>query len=83
MRDEEMMRIVVRPPISKKGQHVIDNTLKIMDELNIDRSNDESRIVVESSGEFRVPVQSITPEAFSNLKDRMHGTEIQLEGEDC
>jgi hypothetical protein len=78
-----MMRIVVRPPISKKGQHVIDNTLKIMDELNIDRSNDESKIAVESSGEFRVPVQSITPEAFSNLKNRMHGTEIQLEDEDC
>jgi hypothetical protein len=83
MRGEEMMKIVVRPPISKKGQHVIDNTLKIMDELNIDRSNDESRIVVESSGEFRVPVQSITPEAFSNLKNRMHGTEIQLEDETC
>ena len=54
-----------------------------MDELNIDRSNDESKIVVESSGEFRVPVQSITPEAFLNLKNRMHGTEIQLEDETC
>lgn len=76
-----MMRIVVRPPISKKGQHIIDNTLKIMDELNIDRTKDESKIAVESSGEFRVPVQSITPEAFSNLKNRMHGAAIQLE--DC
>ena len=76
-------RPVVKPPISKKGQHVLDNTLKIMDELNIDRSNDESKIAVESSGEFRVPIQSITPEAFSNLKNRMHGTEIQLEDEDC
>lgn len=78
-----MTRIIVRPPIGRKGQHIIDNPLKIMDELNIDRTDDESKIAVESSGEFRVPVQSITPEAFSNIKNRMHGTEIQLEDEDC
>jgi hypothetical protein len=50
-----MPRIVVRPPESKKGQGITDNASKIVDELKIDRANDQSKIAVEPSSEFRVP----------------------------
>ncbi len=74
-----MPSILVTPPINKRGQHVIDNKLRIMDELQIARSQNERSIRVERSGAFHVPVLSITSEAYEEFKHRMHGTDIRLE----